>query len=213
MLTTDQISTLLDDGTVIGGDGSKIGKIAQVYVANDSGRPEWLTVKTGMFGGAAAFVPLAEADADGSQLRVPYDKKTIKDAPQVDSYEHPSPQEEQRDCPLLPDWRRRCRGDQQRADRSSAPGAVGRNTSGPTTDDVTMRSEERLAVGTQTRESGRARLRKYVVTEEVARTVPVKRVRTETDTITGEEQVNEQVRKEQIEADEGRVDPAERGRE
>jgi uncharacterized protein (TIGR02271 family) len=36
-------------------------------------------------------------------------------------------------------------------------------------------SEERVEVGTQTREAGRARLRKYVVTENVQQTVPVSR--------------------------------------
>jgi uncharacterized protein (TIGR02271 family) len=51
--------------------------------------------------------------------------------------------------------------------------AVGRDTSGPTTDDAMTRSEERLHVGTRTEEVGRARLRKYVVTENVTETVPV----------------------------------------
>jgi uncharacterized protein (TIGR02271 family) len=37
------------------------------------------------------------------------------------------------------------------------------------------RSEEELRVGTQTRERGRARLRKYVVTEQQQITVPVRR--------------------------------------
>ena len=37
------------------------------------------------------------------------------------------------------------------------------------------RSEERLNVGTETRESGRARLRKYVVTEQETVAVPVTR--------------------------------------
>jgi uncharacterized protein (TIGR02271 family) len=37
------------------------------------------------------------------------------------------------------------------------------------------RSEEELRVGTRTREAGRARLRKYVVTEERTVTVPVQR--------------------------------------
>jgi uncharacterized protein (TIGR02271 family) len=37
------------------------------------------------------------------------------------------------------------------------------------------RSEEQLRVGTQTRESGRARLRKHVVTEQQQVTVPVSR--------------------------------------
>ena len=49
-------------------------------------------------------------------------------------------------------------------------------------------SEERLNVGTQTQETGRARLRKYVTTENVTQTVPVQReeVRLEREPITDE---------------------------
>jgi uncharacterized protein (TIGR02271 family) len=65
-------------------------------------------------------------------------------------------------------------------------GTVGHDTSGPTTDQAMTRSEERLKVGTTTRETGRARLRKYVVTENVTQTVPVSReeVRVEREPIT-----------------------------
>ena len=52
---------------------------------------------------------------------------------------------------------------------------VGRDTSGPTTDDAMTRSEEELRVGKASRESGRARLRNYVVTEQVQQTVPMQR--------------------------------------
>jgi uncharacterized protein (TIGR02271 family) len=44
--------------------------------------------------------------------------------------------------------------------------------SGPTSDGAMIRSEERW-VGTEQTESGRARLRKYVVSENVTQTVPV----------------------------------------
>src|ERR687897_727381 len=69
---------------------------------------------------------------------------------------------------------------------STASGAVGRDTSGPTTDDAMTRSEEELRVGKVDQERGRARLRKYVVTEEVQQTVPVRReeVRVEREPIT-----------------------------
>ena len=65
-------------------------------------------------------------------------------------------------------------------------GTVGHDTSGPTTDDAMTRSEERLNVGTRSEEVGRARLRKYVVTENVTETVPVSReeVRVEREPIT-----------------------------
>ena len=52
-------------------------------------------------------------------------------------------------------------------------GTKGHDTSGPTTDDAMTLSEERLNVGTEQVEAGRARLRKYVVTENVTQTVPV----------------------------------------
>ena len=57
-----------------------------------------------------------------------------------------------------------------------------------TGDDAMTLSEERLRVGTQTQETGRARLRKYVVTENVTQTVPVQReeVRLEREPITDE---------------------------
>jgi len=65
-------------------------------------------------------------------------------------------------------------------------GTVGHDTSGPTTDNAMTRSEERLNVGTRSEEIGRARLRKYVVTENVTQTVPVQReeVRVEREPIT-----------------------------
>ncbi len=50
---------------------------------------------------------------------------------------------------------------------------VGHDTSGPTTDDAMTRSEERLRVGTERVTTGRARLRKRIVTETETRTVPV----------------------------------------
>jgi uncharacterized protein (TIGR02271 family) len=65
-------------------------------------------------------------------------------------------------------------------------GTVGHDTSGPTTDDAMTRSEEQVTVGTTNRETGRARLRKYVVTENVTQTVPVshEEVRLEREPIT-----------------------------
>jgi len=55
-------------------------------------------------------------------------------------------------------------------------------------DDAMTLSEERMNVRTQTQETGRARLRKYVVTENVTQTVPVQReeVRLEREPITDE---------------------------
>jgi uncharacterized protein (TIGR02271 family) len=63
---------------------------------------------------------------------------------------------------------------------------TGYDTSGPTTDDAMTRSEERVRAGTEMQEAGRARLRKYVTTEQQQVTVPVTReeVRVEREPIT-----------------------------
>jgi uncharacterized protein (TIGR02271 family) len=74
------------------------------------------------------------------------------------------------------------------AGTSSGNRGVGHDTSGPATDDAMTRSEERLNVGTEREAAGQARLRKYVTTENVTRTVPVQReeVRVEREPITEE---------------------------
>jgi len=71
-------------------------------------------------------------------------------------------------------------------------GIVGHDTSGPTTDDAMTRSEERLDVGTERVETGRARLRKYVVTNDESVTVPLTReeVRIEREPITDANRTN-----------------------
>jgi sporulation protein YlmC with PRC-barrel domain len=67
-------------------DGDKIGEITDIYLDNETGRPEWTVVRTGLFGMRSSFVPLAQATevADGGQVRVPYEKAQVKDAPSLD---------------------------------------------------------------------------------------------------------------------------------
>src|SRR5215213_953308 len=45
--------------TAVDRDGDKVGKIADVYLDDDTGQPEWLAVTTGMFGTGVSFVPLS----------------------------------------------------------------------------------------------------------------------------------------------------------
>jgi uncharacterized protein (TIGR02271 family) len=191
-LTTEQL-TSLGNGNVIDSDGDKIGSIGQIYLDDQTGEPNWVTAKTGLFGTAESFVPLSGASVSGSDIVVTYDKATVKDAPRVDADGHLSPEEEDalyRYYRLggTDDLESRSAGYDGGAeyDDTERRGTVGHDTSGPTTDNAMTRSEERLNVGTQTRESGRARLRKYVVTENVTQTVPVRReeVRLEREPIT-----------------------------
>lgn len=176
-------------GNVVGADGQKIGRIGQVYVDDSTGEPSFVTVKTGLFGTAESFVPLQDATATGGDIRVTYNKDEVNDAPRVDPDGQITPTEEQR---LYAHYGLSSRGGYTSGtERAGVSGTRdydtrGYDTSGPTTDDAMTRSEERLNVGTRQEEAGRARLRKYVVTENVTQTVPVSReeVRVQREPIT-----------------------------
>ena len=231
--------------TAIDTDGGKVGKVGQVYLNDATGEPEWVTVSTGLFGTRESFAPLYNAQPGDGELRLAVTKQLIKDAPNVDTDGHLNGAEIDA---LYQHYAGYAGRGAEHADRSAA-GTEGYDTSGPTTDDAMTRSEERLHVGKESVAVGRARLRKYVVTENVTQTVPVsheevrmerepitdanrdaaldgpaiseeehevtlnaerpvvekeavpvERVRLGTETVTEEAQVNEDVRKEQIEA-------------
>src|SRR3712207_5616944 len=94
MITETQIQQVIGT-TAVDADGDKLGKVGEVYLDDETGRPEWATVHTGLFGTKETFVPLAQAELSGDQLRFPYDKSKVKDAPKIDTDGHLSPQEEQ----------------------------------------------------------------------------------------------------------------------
>jgi uncharacterized protein (TIGR02271 family) len=242
--------------TLVDRDGDRVGTIESIYVDDQSGEPEWALVNTGLFGTKSTFVPIAQATSSGDQVQVPYEKQLIKDAPRMDPDGHLSEAEEEQL------WRHygldygagyTDTAAQARATEDvdlPAGGEAGYDRTGRATDEAMTRSEEELAVGTQARERGRARLRKYVTTEEQQvtvpvqreearverepitdanldaatsgpditeaehevtlreeepvvekRTVPKERVRLDTDTVTEERQVGEEVRKEQIQVE------------
>jgi uncharacterized protein (TIGR02271 family) len=246
--------------TMVDPAGDKLGTIDAIYLDDETGQPEWATVTSGLFTAKTAFVPLAQAQDMGDSVQVPYDKDQVKNAPtmqadgslsqndEAELYRHYGlDYSEHRSDSGLPAGERD-RNDDGVDDEVQNP--VGRDTSGPTTDQAMTRSEEELQVDTQTRERGRARLRKHVVTEQQTVTVPVQReelrverepitdanrdaatsgpaiseeehevtlreeevvvdkravpkerVRLDTETVTDERQISEEVRKEHIEVD------------
>jgi uncharacterized protein (TIGR02271 family) len=154
---------------VVSQDGERIGKLTDVYEStSEGGGGTFATVATGLFGTSSSFFPLDTAELRGGEVVVPYTKDFVKNAPRVDNDEELTAPEEQR---LFEYYGL---SEQTGAPAGTGPrAAVGHDTSGPTTDSAMTRSEERLHVGTERVETGRARLRKYVVTETVTRTVPV----------------------------------------
>ncbi|MET9770024.1 PRC and DUF2382 domain-containing protein [Streptomyces sp. NPDC006415] len=243
----------LDGLTVYDNDGEKVGSVGRVYVDDDTGKPDWVTVKTGLFGMKESFVPLAGARRVGSDLHVAHPKESVKDAPRVDADAHLSVAEEEELYRHYGLSRKSGNLGENRPGGADAPtvagtGAMGaagaagaagtargtgtppgakatgkattvgtsagtagagttgaagmagagsgtgrhRDTDASTTarplagagagtsraadmsgKDEMIRSEEQLHVGKEEYESGKARLHKYVVTEEVTRTVPV----------------------------------------
>jgi uncharacterized protein (TIGR02271 family) len=195
-MPTIEDATRMRGMTAVDRDGDKIGKIEDVYLDEDTGQPEWLAVSGGLFSSGVSFVPLAQATVEGDSVRVPYEKDHVKDAPRAEADGQLSQQEEarlyshygveyseSRSDSGLPESGAPRGGDPT---PQGSPGVVGNDVSGPETDNAMTRSEEEVRVGTTRREAGRARLRKYVVTENVTETVPVQReeVRVEREPIT-----------------------------
>ncbi|EOD67777.1 DUF2382 domain-containing protein [Amycolatopsis vancoresmycina] len=185
MASTMQPQELIDSA-VVDPEGNKLGKVGNVYLADATHQPEWITVKTGLFGTKESFVPLSGAHTDQDGVHVQVDKESVSDAPRIDADGHLSPEESTQLYRHygLPVPRDSADG---RMDRGK--GTVGRDAMGrrDKRDDRSMtRSEERLNVGTEQVEAGHVRLRKYVVTEEQQVTVPVRHeeVRIEREPVT-----------------------------
>ena len=82
--------------TAVDSEGEKIGKVTQIWVDDQSGQPEWASLKTGMFGSNETFVPLAGATPSGDSLRIAHSKAKVSDAPRIDEDGHLEPEDEER---------------------------------------------------------------------------------------------------------------------
>ncbi|MET3808271.1 uncharacterized protein (TIGR02271 family) [Nakamurella sp. UYEF19] len=231
--------------TVVDTAGDKIGTVEQVYINDTTGAPDWITIKTGLFG-KDRFAPLHGSSFSGDDLALPYGKDVVKDSPSVTDTDHLDNDESdalfryyQQHLGAGSSYDRGSETDYQNSQAAAQPVASG-NDSGYLT-----RSEEQLHVGTEKVEAGRAGIRKYVVTEQQTVNVPVshdevrvireplqagdsvdgatigedavevtlmedqvhvdkqvvgvEKVRLATETVTDQQAVNEEVRKEQIE--------------
>ena len=69
--------------TLIDGDDRKLGTIEAIYCDEQTDRPQWMAVMTGLWGSEHSFVPLADAIPVGDVIRTPYAKSQIDDAPRL----------------------------------------------------------------------------------------------------------------------------------
>lgn len=182
MIDPASINSLFD-AEVLDPDGERIGTVKQVFVDAAAERPLFASVGTGLFGTSESFVPLHDAVFDGTALRVNSSKDAVKHAPRIDADGSLTDEQQGR----LWDYYAGAHGDTD-ADADAHAGtddtagrradaeperAAGVDDRARESDDSMTRSEERLSVSTESVPTTRAKLRKYVVTEQQTVTVPV----------------------------------------
>jgi uncharacterized protein (TIGR02271 family) len=177
MLSEREVSAAVGS-TAYGTDGDKLGTVEAFFVDDRTGAPTWVAVSTGLFGTRHSIVPAVDAAFDDGALRIPVTGQAVKDAPTM-AGDHLDPAEEEA--------LRRHYGVGVGAagvgdvggTRPPVPAAVPDRPVDdvrPTASDGSMtRSEEQLRVGTERVPTTRARLVKYIVTEDVQITVPIRR--------------------------------------
>ena len=150
--------------TVVDPAGEELGKVTNLYLEGESQRPAWAGIKRGLLRGETV-VPLDGAEEADGNVRVPYARAVVEDAPDVDPDIELSEDDEQ----VLRDHYGRGGGEPAGDEE---------------TDTAMTRSEEEVTFGKRvTRRAERVRLRKVVVHDEVTKTVPVRKevIRLETD--------------------------------
>jgi stress response protein YsnF len=191
MLSEREVSTSIGS-TAYGANGDKLGTVEHFYVDDRTGAPTWVAVSTGLFGTRSSILPAADATFEESGgLRVPVTADAVKNAPHLTG-DHLTPEDEA-------ELRRHYGVGQAGVGQA----AVGSPVTSPVPDETPVagtpaepaetfradqtqpvpvdtdggmvRSEERLLVGTERVATTRARIVKYVVTEEVQITVPIRR--------------------------------------
>ncbi len=169
--------TQMRGAPVVANDGEQIGEVEEIYLDNETGKPEWVGVSTGM---KTVLVPLEGADVQENAISVPYGVDQVTSSPPIEAEEISQEQEQE----IYAHY-----GLSYGESRSGSGLPEGGVPSGTTDEAEFVRSEEELAVGKQQVEAGRVRLRKWVETESVETDVELRR---ETARIT-REPVNEVV--------------------
>ncbi|MEA2154042.1 MAG: rane protein [Solirubrobacteraceae bacterium] len=73
--------------TLLDREGRRIGTIEEIYLVEETGRPEWALVKQGRIAPRPTLVPLAGADKVQDGVRARYEKSVVDDAPRLDGDE------------------------------------------------------------------------------------------------------------------------------
>jgi stress response protein YsnF len=189
-MVSDQEMSAAIGGTAYGSEGDKLGTIEAFFADDRTGAPTWVSISTGLFGTRHSVVPMADATFTDGALRIPVTADAVKSAPPMEG-EHLDPADEEalrRHYGLTgtPPVQPPVAGPPpvEPLPTTSEPAGTGarhaapaetRGTGGAPSDGAMTRTEEKLLVGTERVATTRARLVKYVVTEDVQITVPIRR--------------------------------------
>ncbi len=206
MLSEQEVSAAVGT-TAYASDGSSLGMVEAFFVDDRTGVPTWVAVTTGLFGTRHSIAPATDATFSDGGLRLPVTKDALTSAPHL-AGDHLDPAEEAAlrrhyataDTKPAVEQVPVGRPPVEPAPAVPAPATVVAPVPVPDADrtaeipaDAAMtRSEERLRVGTERVAATRARLVKYVVTENVTITVPIRReeIRVEEVPIDAVDEVN-----------------------
>ncbi|MGY1886996.1 DUF2382 domain-containing protein [Blastococcus sp. SYSU DS0753] len=166
MLSEHQVAEAIGS-TAYGDGGDKLGTVEHFFVDDRTGEPTWVAVTTGLFGTRHSIVPAREASWEDGRLRLPVTAEAVTSAPAVGG-NHLDPGEEA-------ELRRHYGIDEARGAGTGGGRHREPDDAATPTDGAMTRSEERLRVDTERVADRRVRLVKYVVTEEVQVTVPIRR--------------------------------------
>jgi uncharacterized protein (TIGR02271 family) len=193
------------DLVVVDRDSATVGTISTFYLDQVSGLPTWALVHTGWLGDRHSFVPLANAVEVDGEIRLPYTKAQVREAPEIAGEDELSADDElllyghyglhdhhgavaerpraSQVTEATPEPHPPVPGPPDR-EGSPTPDAMAPVVHTPRRPDPPAAPGEAGLVVTRSEEElrvgrrtrlRRLRLRKYVVTEYVTRTIPVRR--------------------------------------
>ncbi|MDQ3867138.1 MAG: PRC and DUF2382 domain-containing protein, partial [Actinomycetota bacterium] len=160
---------------VYASDGAKIGKVEEIFLDEETGRPEWIGVGTGFLGSKRAVVPVAGMSRAEDGFRVPYTEDQVNETPDIDSDEISQETEARLYSIYGIEYSERRSGTGLPEDELAGGAVASETPRGFVGERDVVRSEEELEVGKRDVEAGRARLRKWVETEPVAMDVELQR--------------------------------------
>ena len=168
MLSEREVAAAIGS-TAYGDGGDKLGTVESFFVDDRTGQPTWVAVTTGLFGARHSIVPAVGATWDDGALVLPVSAEAVKSAPTMKgNHLDPGEEAELRRHYGVEGGTSQVRHHEVGRGRDTAP-ADG------TADGAMTRSEEQLRMSTERVATRRVRLVKYVVTEEMQVTVPIRR--------------------------------------